>query len=109
LFLLAGFDSSQLNKVSVTLKVIWQRHDISFAVVLSLLTDKFLYRNQNLYEKHNHRASINSKQSYPLNRSWKPIGLQDLWIPCCPAIRLTEGGKVVSPTHWPSCTPRNIG
>jgi hypothetical protein len=35
-------------------------------------------------------------------------GCEMLRIPCCLDNRLTDGGKVVSPTHRPHFTPQNL-
>jgi hypothetical protein len=48
----------------------------------------------------------NSVASYPRNRPLKPCEM--LRIPHCLENPLTDGGKVVSHTHWPRFTPRNI-
>jgi hypothetical protein len=43
--------------------------------------------------------------SYPCNRPWRPVGLWDVEVPTfCLDSRLTDGGKVVSPTHRPLFT-----
>jgi hypothetical protein len=43
-----------------------------------------------------------------LSRPWRPLGLRDVESPTFSDIRLTDGGKVVSPTRWPLFTPRKI-
>jgi hypothetical protein len=49
----------------------------------------------------------NNKKSYPRNRPWAPVGLPDVKDPThCLDNRLTDGGKVVSPTHRPHFTPQ---
>jgi hypothetical protein len=37
-----------------------------------------------------------------------PYGCETSRIPHLLDNRLTDGGEVVSPTHWPPCTPRKI-
>jgi hypothetical protein len=43
---------------------------------------------------------------YPRNRPWRPIELWDIKDAHCPGNRLTDGGKVVSPTHRQRFTPK---
>jgi hypothetical protein len=53
-----------------------------------------------------HRLRVNRVNiNCPCNRLWMPIGCEMLRIPHCLDNRLTDGGKVVSPTHWTSSTP----
>jgi hypothetical protein len=44
------------------------------------------------------------KSSYPRNRPWRPIELSDVKDLTLSNNRLTDGGKVVSPTHRPPFT-----
>jgi hypothetical protein len=41
-------------------------------------------------------------------RPWEPLGLREVEAPTFSDIRLTDGGKVVSPTSRPLFTPRKI-
>jgi hypothetical protein len=50
----------------------------------------------------------NSFSQLSLYRSWRPLGLRDFEAPTFSDIRLTDGGKVVSPTRRPLFTPRKI-
>jgi hypothetical protein len=43
-----------------------------------------------------------------LYRPWKPLGLREVEAPTFSDIRLTDGGKVVSPTRQPLFTSRKI-
>jgi hypothetical protein len=43
---------------------------------------------------------VKVKQSYPRNRSWRPIGLRDVKDPTLLDNRITDCGKVVSPTDY---------
>jgi hypothetical protein len=43
-----------------------------------------------------------------LYRTWRPLGLREVEAPKFLDIRLTDGGKVVSPTRWPPFTSRKI-
>jgi hypothetical protein len=47
-------------------------------------------------------------KTIPVNRTWKPSGLRVVEAPTFSDIRLTDGGKVVSPTCRPLFTPRKI-
>jgi hypothetical protein len=44
----------------------------------------------------------------PVNRPWRPLELREVEAPTFSHIRLTDGGKVVSPTRRPLFTPRKI-
>jgi hypothetical protein len=48
------------------------------------------------------------KVKVPLYRPWRPLGLREVEAPTFSDIRLTDGGKVVSPTRGPLFTPRMI-
>jgi hypothetical protein len=41
-------------------------------------------------------------------RLWRPLELREVEAPTFFDIKLTDGGKVVSPTRWPLFTPRKI-
>jgi hypothetical protein len=41
-----------------------------------------------------------------LYRPWRPLGLYEVEVPIFSDIQLIDGGKVVSPTCRPLCTPR---
>jgi hypothetical protein len=43
-----------------------------------------------------------------LHRPWRPLRLPEVWDPTFSDIRLTDGGKVVSPTRRPLFTARKI-
>jgi hypothetical protein len=43
-----------------------------------------------------------------LYRPWRPLELREVETPTFSEIRLTDGGKVVSPTRRPLFTPRMI-
>jgi hypothetical protein len=43
---------------------------------------------------------------YSRNRAWRPIGCEMLSTSHCTDNRLTDSGKVVSPTHRPHFTPQ---
>jgi hypothetical protein len=43
-----------------------------------------------------------------LYRPWRPLGLREVEAPTFSDIRLTDGGKVVSPTRRPLVNPRKI-
>jgi hypothetical protein len=43
----------------------------------------------------------NKKVKLSPNRPWRPIGFKTLRIPHCLDNRLTDGGKLVSPTYRP--------
>jgi hypothetical protein len=45
------------------------------------------------------------KVKFPLYRPWKPLELREVEALTFSDIRLTDGGKVVSPTRWPFFTP----
>jgi hypothetical protein len=57
-------------------------------------------RNQSLYRQ--------VKVKLSLQRPWRPLGLREVEAPTFSDIRLTDGGKVVSPTRRPLFTPRKI-
>jgi hypothetical protein len=44
--------------------------------------------------------------SYPRNMPWSPIGLWDVKDPSLLDNRLTDGGKIVRPTHPPHFAPQ---
>jgi hypothetical protein len=48
------------------------------------------------------------KVKLSLYRPWRPSGLREVEAPTFSDIRLTDGGKVVSPTRRPLFTPRKI-
>jgi hypothetical protein len=48
------------------------------------------------------------KVKLSLYRLWRPLGLREVEAPTFSDIRLTDGGKFVSPTRWPLFTPRMI-
>jgi hypothetical protein len=48
------------------------------------------------------------KVKLSLYRPWRPLGLREVEAPTFSDIRLTNGGKVVSPTRRPLFTPRKI-
>jgi hypothetical protein len=43
-----------------------------------------------------------------LYKPWRPLGLREVEVPTFLDIRLTDGGKVVSPTCQPLFTPRKF-
>jgi hypothetical protein len=53
-------------------------------------------------------GKIKQKPKLSLYRPWRPLGLREVEAPTFSDIRLTDGGKVVSPTHRPLFTPRKI-
>jgi hypothetical protein len=48
------------------------------------------------------------KVKLSLYRPWRPLGLRDVEGPTFSDIRLTDGGKVVSPTRRPLFPPMKI-
>jgi hypothetical protein len=48
------------------------------------------------------------KVKLSLYRPWRPLGLREVEAATFAGIRLTDGGKVVSPTRWPLFTPMKI-
>jgi hypothetical protein len=48
------------------------------------------------------------KVKLSLYRPWRPLGLRQVEAPTFSDIRLTDGGKVVSPMRRPLFTPRKI-
>jgi hypothetical protein len=48
------------------------------------------------------------KVKLSLYRPWRPLELREVETPTFSDIRLTDGGKVVSPTPRPPLTPRKI-
>jgi hypothetical protein len=48
------------------------------------------------------------KKSFPCKWPWRFLGLREVEAPIFSDIRLTYGGKVVSPTRRPLFTPRKI-
>jgi hypothetical protein len=48
------------------------------------------------------------KVKLSLYRPRRPLGFPEVEVPTFSDIRLTEGGKVVSPTRRPLFTPRKI-
>jgi hypothetical protein len=48
------------------------------------------------------------KVTVSLYRLWRPLGLREVEAPTFSDMRLTDGGKVVSPTRRPLFTPRKF-
>jgi hypothetical protein len=69
--------------------------------------------NQNLYH---HRGEnfktfidcVSSAVKLSLYRPWRPLGLWEVEAPTFSDIRLTDGGKFISPTFWPPLFPGNF-
>jgi hypothetical protein len=53
-------------------------------------------------------ARNTGKVKLSLYRPWRPLGLREVEAPTFLDNRLTDGGKVVSPTRRPLFTPRKI-
>jgi hypothetical protein len=43
-----------------------------------------------------------------LYRPWWSLGLREVEAPTFSDIRITDGGRVVSPKRWPLFTPRKV-
>jgi hypothetical protein len=52
--------------------------------------------------------TVTVKVMLSLYRPWRPLGLPEVEVPTFSDIRLTDGGKVVSPTPRPLFTTRKI-
>jgi hypothetical protein len=63
-------------------------------------------RSRCMWEGSNKMVKIKVKLS--LYRSRRPLGLWEVEAPTFSDIRLTDGGKVISPTRRPLFTPRKI-
>jgi hypothetical protein len=55
-----------------------------------------------------HSENYIVKVNLSLYRPWRTLGLREVEAPTFSDIRLTDGGKVVSPMYWPLLTPRKI-
>jgi hypothetical protein len=74
-------------------EVTWHKL-ISLLLVISKLFEKLLLKRL--------------KVKLSLYRPWRPLGLREVEAPTFLDIRLTDGGKVLSPTRQPLFTPRKI-
>jgi hypothetical protein len=55
-----------------------------------------------------HVTKYSKRQSFLLYRPWTPLVLREIEAPTFSDVRLIDGGKFVSPTRLPLCTPRKI-
>jgi hypothetical protein len=86
------------------LQVIWLSMELSDGAII-----KCNYRwCVNVVNKSNIQPKPPSIDKLTLYRPWKPLGLREVEVPTFSDIRLTDGGKVVSPTRWSLFTPRKI-
>jgi hypothetical protein len=53
-------------------------------------------------------VKVKLKVKLSLYRPWRPLGLREVEAPAFSDMRLTDGGKVVSPMRRPLFTPRKI-
>jgi hypothetical protein len=90
------------NWITVLWKCMWAIFSILCATICNTLFQNCPWDVTN---KHSYILIQNPKVKLSLYRLQKSLGLREVKAPTFSDIRLIDGSKVVSPTHWPLFTP----